>query len=128
MNSGIQVDGNDLLAMHVAIPGRSPARAAAPPQDILPPRDHTTSDDAKNIVISRSRAMENPRSVCLRNTCRAPAPKHNSPLSQAYEDQLAARYEKKSKTSKKKSRSHNPTDIFDYTQSSRHVCRAACRL
>ncbi len=123
---GIQVDGNDLLAMHVAIQtalARARAGLGATLIEAYTYRlgDHTTSDDAKKY---RDPAEVEPwklRDPVLRlqkYLASKTNPQTQQPLwSQAYEDELTARYEKEIETIVEKAQAvaYNPTDIFDYT-------------
>lgn len=122
---GIQVDGNDVLAMYLAIQ-TALARARAGLGSTLIEAftyrlgDHTTSDDAKKYRDPAELEPWKARDPMIRiqKYLATHLDAAGAPLwSQAYEDELVTRYEKEIETVVEKAQAvtYNPSDIFDYT-------------
>lgn len=116
---GIQVDGNDLIAMYVAVKTAiERARAGEGPTLIEAYTyrlgDHTTSDDAKKYRDPAEVEPWKARDPVLR--LQKYLAKKNL-WSQQIEDELVAKYEKDIELIVEKAQAvdYNPADIFDYT-------------
>lgn len=123
---GIQVDGNDLLAMYIAVKtavDRARRGEGATLIEAYTYRlgDHTTSDDAKKYRDPAEVEKWKPLDPMIRLQKYLAAQVDSStqqPLwSQTYEDELIARYEKEIDMIVEKAQAvqYNPTDMFDYT-------------
>lgn len=116
---GIQVDGNDLIAMYAATKtamDRARAGEGATLIEAYTYRlgDHTTSDDAKKYRDPAEVEMWKPKDPMIRLQKYLTS---KNLWSQQYEDELVAKYEVEIDAIVEKAQSvqYNPADIFDYT-------------
>lgn len=123
---GIQVDGNDLIAMYVAVKTARQRALQGEGATLIEAYtyrlgDHTTSDDAKKYRDPAEVELWKPKDPMIRlqkYLSTKTDPITHLPLwSQAQEDELTAKYEKEIDTIVERAQAftYNPSDIFDYT-------------
>lgn len=116
---GIQVDGNDLLAMYLAVETARERALRGEGSTLIEAYtyrlgDHTTSDDAKKYRDPAEVELWKPRDPIIRLQKYLAS---KNLWNQVYEDELVAKYEKEIDIIVEKAQAitYNPADMFDFT-------------
>lgn len=116
---GIQVDGNDLIGMYVAVKTARERAMRGEGITLIEAYtyrlgDHTTSDDAKKYRDPAEVELWKPRDPMIRLQKYLAA---KNLWTQEFEDELTAKYEKEIEEIVEKAQAiqYNPSDMFDYT-------------